>query len=319
MKKALSILLAATMFFSLMTGCDSDVETTPVSLDKVGDFSSQPADAPETLTLPQGMMGNGMKVGDLQNVNLMGDRADLQWSGEPLDLYVTLYNANESENTFALYMIVDQNQISFCVDGAAESQKVYMAVMPPQSYTVIPVRITSDQIPSELSMHDLWILSDGIVPAVGSEPDKSKKRTMAYRLNLISGEKYWAASEQEELIPEDVPIQESPMVFTSRTRIREANKNVLPLRRDATNITLQFSGEYSGLAQTFLLLDYQTLPLTESSDSMIWFELENQNFTHSYLLDNSAASVGSEIFLLTLPVGRDGMPDTSERYVLSEP
>lgn len=319
MKKLLPILFAAAMFFSLLAGCSSNEEVSPAELKKVGDFVSQPTDAPETLTLPQGMMGNGLKVAGLDNKNLSGEAASISWEGETLDFYVTLYNANDYENKFTLFAIADREQVDFCVDGNPAPQSSYQVTMPPKSYTVVPVRIEADKLPNDPAVHDLWFLCDGVNKVdMGDGTFKEFRYVNSAKLLLGSGDSEWFAGLKNALIPKDgLAAQEMAGSFISRTEINTLYDGVVRIREGRAEVKAEALGRNNGLAQTFMLVDYQAIPLTEDGDSMVWCEQTNRKESFEQTFD-AAGMEGKEIFLLTLPVGRDGMPDVSERYVLTE-
>lgn len=318
MKKLLPILFAAAMFFSLLAGCSSNEEVSPAELKKVGDFVSQPTDAPETLTLPQGMMGNGLKVAGLDNENLSGEAANIPWAGEALKFYVTLYNANDYENKFTLFAIADREQVDFCVDGNPKAQPFYQVTMPPKSYTVVPICVASDQFLDRDVTHELWFLVDGITQSNGIDTDLNRfGRIIGSKLNIVCGERYWYTVEKEKLMPSDIEIQEMKISFTSRAKFDVLNEREILAKNGKFNVRLVFNGRQNGLAQTFMLVDYQAIPLTEDGDSVVWCEQTDREESFEQTFD-AAGMEGKEIFLLTLPVGRDGMPDVSERYVLTE-
>ncbi len=319
MKKLLPILFVAAMFFSLLAGCSSNEEVSPVELKKVGDFVSQPTDAPETLTLPQGMMGNGLKVAGLDNKNLSGEAANIPWAGETLDFYVTLYNANDYENKFTLFAIVDREQVDFCVDGNPAAQSSYQVTMPPKSYTVVPVRIEAGKLPNDPAVHDLWFLCDGVNKVdMGDGTFKEFRYVNSAKLLLGSGDSEWFAGLKNALIPENgLAAQEMAGSFVSRTEINTLYDGVVRIREGRAEVKAEALGRNNGLAQTFLMVDYQAIPLTEDGDSVVWCEQTDREESFEQAFD-AAGMEGKEIFLLTLPVGRDGMPDISKRYVLTE-
>lgn len=316
MKKVLSFIVVAAAVFIM--GCSAqNTAPSPVTLNKIGEFSIQPEDTVPELALPEGMIGNGLKVGDTDHVNRTGEYADLPWSGEALDLYVTIYNANDYENQTALIMISDRSQVGFHVDGDSRLQHVYTVTLPAYSYTVIPVRLPPDELPEEPAKHDLWILSIGDVHIdMGDGSVKKLRRAMGHKLNLISGQSYWAAKEMEEQLPPGAASGKMNLSFTSRTRIDTADegKKLLPQNGTAAG-TISLLGRDSGIAQTFLLLDYQTVPLAEDHASVLWYEYLGGRTLLSFSFD-AANTSGKEVFLLTLPVGREGMPDISEQYQL---
>lgn len=320
MKKLLSVLFAAAMAFSLLAGCASNEDIPPVELNKVGDFASQPEDAAGAITLPQGMMGNGIKVAGLDNKNLSGEAANIPWAGEALDFYVTLYNANDYENKFTLFAIADREQAYFCVDGNSTAQPSYQVTMPPKSYTVVPVRITADQLPTSAAVHDLWFLCDGVNKVdMGDGTFKEFRNINSAKVLLDSGDAAWSAGLQSALMPEGgLEVQEMGGSFASRTSISGSLDGLFRIYADQANVKIEARGRSNGLAQTFLLVDYQTIPLTEDGDSVTWCEQTDRQGSYEHTFD-AAGMEGKEIFLLTLPVGRDGMPDASERYVITKP
>lgn len=318
MKKLLPVLFAAAIVFSLLAGCTANEEIPSVELSKVGDFSNQPEDAAASLSLPGGMAGNGIKVANMDNENLTGERADLQYAGQPIGLFVTLYNANNYENEMALIVVSDQKQSRFYVDNNQSPQYVHKVIMPAYSYTVVPIRLMPEDLPDGLLEHDLWILSIGDVQIdMGDGTVKKLRRAMGYRLHLVSGDPYWAAEKIEELIPQEVHVTEMNLAITPRAKINTSDKTRIFVRDGKAAGTMTFRGRHVGLAQTFLLMDYQAIPLTADGDSIFWYEQTGEETIHEFSIDGTDIS-GKEVFLLTLPVGRDGMPDVSERYVLTE-
>lgn len=319
MKKLLPVLFAAAIVFSLLAGCTANEEIPPAELSKVGNFSSQPADAAETLTLPQGMMGNGLKVAGSDNKNLTGETTNIPWSGEALDFYVTLYNANDYENKFALFAFAGQRQVDFCVDGNPTAQSSYQVTMPPKSYTVVPIRIEAGQLPDSAAVHELWFLCDGINKVdMGDGTFKEFRYVNSAKLLLDAGDADWYVGLQSALIPESgLEVQAMDGSFVSRTEISTLYDGIVRIREGHAEIKMDALGRNNGLAQTFLMVDYQAVPLTEDGDSVVWCEQTDQeeSFEHTFY---AAGMEGKEIFLLTLPVGRDGMPDVSERYILTE-
>lgn len=320
MKKLLSILCATAMTFSLLAGCASNEDVPPVALNKVGDFANQPADAAGELTLPQGMMGNGIKVAGPDNKNLFGEAATIPWAGEALDFYVTLYNANDYENKFTLFAIADRAQVEFCVDGNSAAQPSYQVTMPPNSYTVVPVRIAADQLPTGAAVHELWFLCDGVNKVdVGDGTVKEFRYVNSAKVLLDSGDAAWSAGLQSTLLPEGgLEVQEMGGSFVPRTKIETLYEGTVRIYDGQVKVKISTSGQSNGLAQTFLLVDYQALPLAEDGDSAAWCEQIDLRESFEYTFD-AAGMEGKEIFLLTLPVGRDGMPDASARCVLTKP
>lgn len=317
MKKLLSLFLLSLIF--MLSACmPQDTSAAPITLNKIGDFSNQPKNAAASLSLPDGMAGNGIKVANMDNENLTGERAELQYAGQPIDLFVTLYNANNYENEMALIVVSDQKQSSFYVDNNQSPQYVHKVIMPAYSYTVVPIRLMPEDLPDGLFEHDLWILSIGDVQIdMGDGTVKTLRRAMEYRLHLVSGDHYWAAEEIEELIPQGVHVGEMNLAITSRAKINTSDKARIFVRDGKAAGTMTFRGRHVGLAQTFLLMDYEAIPLTADGDSIFWYEQTGEETIHEFSIDGTDIS-GKEVFLLTLPVGRDGMPDVSERYVLTE-
>lgn len=268
MKKLLPILFATAMFLSLLAGCSSNEEIPSAELNKVGDFVSQPADAAETLTLPQGMMGNGLKVAGLDNKNLSGEAANIPWAGVALDFYVTLYNANDYENKFTLLAIADREQVDFCVDGNPKAQPFYQVTMPPKSYTVVPVRIAA--VPTGAVVHDLWFLCDGVNKVdMGDGTFKEFQNVNSVKLLLDSGDLEWFSGLKSALITENgLAAQEMVGSFVSRTEINTLYDGVVRIREGRAEVKVEALGRNNGLAQTFLLVDYQAIPLTE--DGIPW-------------------------------------------------
>lgn len=317
MKKLLSLFLLSLIF--MLSACTpQDTSATLITLNKIGDFSNQPEDAAASLSLPDGMAGNGIKVTNMDNENLVGERADLQYAGQPIDLFVTLYNANSYENEMALIVVSDQKQSFFHIDNSQSRQYVHKVIMPAYSYTVVPIRLMPEDLPDGLFEHDLWILSIGDVQIdMGDGTVKALRRAMGYQLHLVSGDPYWAAEEIEELIPQGVHVSEMNSVITPRAKINTSDKTRIFVRDGKAAGTMTFCGRHVGLAQTFLLMDYQAVPLTADGDSIFWYEQTGEETVREFSI-NGMDILGKEVFLLTLPVGRDGMPDVSERYILTE-
>lgn len=171
-----------------------------------------------------------------------------------------------------------------------------------------------------MAVHDLWFLCDGVNKVdMGDGTFKEFRYVNSAKLLLGSGDSEWFAGLKNALIPENgLAAQEMAGSFISRTEINTLYDGVVRIREGRAEVKVEALGRNNGLAQTFLLVDYQAIPLTEDGDSMAWCEQTDRKESFEQTFD-AAGMEGKEIFLLTLPVGRDGMPDASERYVLSEP
>lgn len=210
----------------------------------MGDFASRPAHAAEAITLPEGMMGNGLKVAGLDNKNLSGEAANIPWAGEALDFYVTLYNANDYENKFTLFAIADREQAHFYVDGNSTAQPSYQVTMPPKSYTVVPVRITADQLPTGAAVHDLWFLCDGVNKVdMGDGTFKEFRYVNSAKVLLDSGDAAWYAGLQSTPMPENgLEVQEMGGSFASWTSLSGSLDGLFRIYADQATVTIEALG-----------------------------------------------------------------------------